>query len=188
MILEQLKDLYKDKYCYIVGKGASLEFLSQDHFINHKAPVICLNDSIAIVQDLDIDNPIYSLQKDGNVEHMVKPYDDVVLIVQETEGYSRDWYPEHEKRLLIDPVKDFGFDLPQTMAIRMAIALSQYMGCNHINFMCCDVLSNKEKTETFIVSERRSKQTSASEWYIKSRPYVINDIRNIPHVFITPHE
>lgn len=184
MNLTDIKDLYTNQACYIVGKGPSLEFLSSSYFVN-SIPVICLNDSIIVVEQLRLSNPIYSLQKDGDFAHMVKPSDETILILQNTKGYSKDFYPEHPKRMLVDPVADMGFDLYQTMAIRMAIWITLYMGCNHIDFLSCDSLVSDD-LRTFNARNRSSMVTGAGNWYRLSRHDVLNDLRDISHKFITP--
>lgn len=184
MELKDLENIHKDTPGYIVGKGASLEFLTREYFVDG-FPVLCVNESIVIVQDLEIDCPLYSLQKDGYPEHMFKPHESVTLLLQNTEGYSRDWYPEHKKRILIDPVIDQNFLYQMVMAVRMCINLAQYMGCNFIFLVCCDALVSGD-LRTFDVFTRTASITSAGEWYGKSAVDVHDDLKNIPHTFITP--
>lgn len=184
MELHDLENIHKGKPGYIVGKGASLEFLTREYFIAG-TPILCMNESIVMVQDMELDNPLYSLQKDGQLPHMVKPNDDVVLILQNTEGYSRDFFPDHEKRILIDPMADQGFLYQMVMAIRMCIHLAQYMGCASLCLLCCDSLTSGD-LRTFDVFTGTAKVTPASEWYEKSIVDVLSDLQNSPHVFVTP--
>lgn len=182
--LKDLHNIHKDKPVYIIGKGASLEFLTGGLF-DSESPVICINESIVIVQELGICNPLYSLQKDGDPKHMAKPNDEVTLLLQNTDGYSRDWFPEHKKRILIDPVIDQNFLYQAVMAIRMCIKLAQYMGCSFIFLVCCDSLVNGDM-RTFNVFTGKSEITTASEWYEKSIPDIFDDLQNIQYELIVP--
>lgn len=184
MELKDLQNLHKGKPAYIVGKGASLEFLTRTHFAAGP-PVICINEAIVIVQDLGIASPLYSLQKDGDINNMFKPHKDVTLLLQNVEGYSRDFYPEHVKRVLIDPVIDQNFLYNAVMSVRMCINLARYMGCKFISLVCCDALVNGDM-RTFDVFTGKAGATSAAEWYEKSIPDVLSDLKAIPHKFITP--
>lgn len=184
MELKDLQNIYKGKPAYIVGKGASLEYLTRAHF-TAGPPVLCINEAIVIVQDLGINNPLYSLQKDGQLDHMIKPHESVTLLLQDTDDYSRDFYPEHVKRVLIDPVIDQNFLHPAVMSIRMCINLVRYMGCKFINLVCCDSLVNGDM-RTFDVLTGQADTTSAAGWYGNIQAEVWNDLKAISHKFITP--
>lgn len=184
MELKDLESIHKGELGYIVGKGASLEFLASRYFIGG-TPVICMNESIVVVQALGIDNPLYSLQKDGTPEHMAKPNENVTLLLQKTDGYSGDWFPEHEKRILIDPVTDQNFHHPAVMSIRMCINLARFMGCSFIFLVCCDSLTNGD-LRTFDVFSGAAHETSAAVWYQNVHMEVLNDLKGYPHAFITP--
>lgn len=184
MSFMSLYDRHRGLPCYIVGKGASLGNLTAEYFIS-AAPIICMNQSIVIVQELGLDNPLYSLQKDGTPDDMVKPHKGVTLILQKTDGYSGDWFPEHKNRILIDPVTDQNFLHPSVMAVRMCINLAQHMGCTPLLLVSCDSLANGD-VRTYDVNTGSARITSASTWYQNVKQEVFDDLKGIPHEYITP--
>lgn len=185
MSLDELRGLYPGQTGWIVGKGPSLRYLRAEHF--GEGPVIALNDAIVAVEKLGIPNPIYSLQKDGNPMHMVEPNDGVTLILQDTEGYSRDWYPEHPQRILVDPMQDMGFERPTIVATRMAIYIARAMGCDKIKIVCCDYLVTGA-LETFDPRTGQARVTGAAQFYQSSGELVLQDLEGMPHEFVLPVE
>ena len=147
MKLGELRGKFRGGTAWIVGKGPSLAHLRREHF--GAGPVIALNQAIAVLEALGLANPVYALQKDGcgltepheqcalrdGHDWMLRP-EQAVLIVQTTPGYSKFCLSNYEPRLEIDPVRDLGFHYPQTMAVRMGIALARLMGCGRVMMMC----------------------------------------------------
>jgi 2-polyprenyl-3-methyl-5-hydroxy-6-metoxy-1,4-benzoquinol methylase len=57
-----------DEYCYIIGKGPSLDKVTEKDFKDYpKAAIYCCNDSIKKIEKLDLPNPIYVLQQDAEL-------------------------------------------------------------------------------------------------------------------------
>lgn len=185
MSLNELQRKHAGETCWIVGKGPSLRHLQADDF--GPGPVIALNDAIIAVEKLDIENPIYSLQKDGQAEHMVQVRTDIALILQSTEGFSGEWFPEHPLRYLVDPLADLGFDHVQVLATRMAIEIAKRMGCQTLKLMCCDNLVNGAM-ETYNPRTDNAEVTGAGYWYQLTRPYILDDLKTIEHDFVLPSE
>src|SRR5512138_1083822 len=119
--VQKLRDKYPGEIVWIVGKGPSLAFLHAEHF--GAGPIITINESILIVQELGLTNPIYSMQKDGDagLGHAVYPHEDIPVILQRP-GYSQDDLPNHKLRIWVSPEEEFGF-LPSEMSIRICVAI-----------------------------------------------------------------
>jgi len=193
--VEVLRNRYPGETVWIVGKGPSLEHLRAEHFGN--GPVITLNQTVLMVQELGLSNPIYSMQKDGcgaTCEDarcmkcgyrppMVYPHEDVTVILQEPD-YSEFCLWEHELRMWVN-VQDLGFELESEMVIRLAIRIAQVMGCERIVFLCCDSLTDGS-LETFDAITKRVELTDAGQYYAYVAPLVIADMEELPHEFITP--
>ena len=62
-IMIDFKDLYKGETIWIVGKGPSLQCLTKEDI--GLGPVITINQAIIKVEEIDLPNPIFSMQKDG---------------------------------------------------------------------------------------------------------------------------
>ena len=180
--MNQLRHKHTGETCWIVGKGPSLRYLRAEHF--GPGPVIALNDAIVAVQELDIPNKVYSLQKDGQPGFMVKPRMDIALIVQKNYP-SQKYYPEHPERYVVDVIKDLGFDHIQVLATRMAIAIAKQMDCSALKMMCCDNLVTGA-LETFNPRTGNAKVTGAAHWYQLTRPYILKDLESVQHEFIIP--
>lgn len=183
--MNALRHKHPGETCWIVGKGPSLRHLGGEHF--GQGPIIALNDAIAVVQEINLTNPIYSLQKDGDEKHMVKPYAEIPLILQETPGFSGEWFPEHPARILVDPIQDLGFDHVQVLATRMAIQIAVQMDCASLKLVCCDSLVTGA-LETFNPRNGKAQVTGAAHWYKLTRPYIMADLKDIAHEFILPKE
>lgn len=196
MNFHDLVNRHKGETCWIVGKGPSLEYLRAEHF--QRGPVIALNQSIVMIEKLDLSNPVYALQKDGcgymgphsacvkrdGVEWMIRPKN-ATLILRDTVGYSRHCLADYEPRVLVCPVRDLGFEYLSEMAIRMAISISKKMGCTRVKLMCCGSLVNGD-TRTFNVWTNQPEHTSAGRYYLPVRNQVLMDLAGIPHSFFIP--
>jgi hypothetical protein len=182
-----LKKLHLNNAITIVGKGPSLEYLTAVYFAAG-SPILCLNDSIRIVQDFELDNPLYSLQKDGTAEYMVRPEERVILLLQGTPGYSGEYFKSHKKRIVLDPVTELGFQHEETTAVEIAIAISKFMGCNFIHMLCCDLLTTKDG-RTFDIRTHLSRlDADKSTIYSYAKPAVLKGLETIAHDFIIPEE
>lgn len=193
----ELAGMYPEQTAYVIGKGPSLGFLRSEHF-HTNGPVIALNQAIAVVERLDIPNPIYSLQKDGcgyvgphshclqrdGVDWMIRPKK-ATLILQDTEEYSRNCLHGYEPRVLVCPVRDLGFEHLSTMAVRMGIAIAKQMGCGHIKMVSCGSLVNGN-TETFNVWTGIAEETPAGMNYIPAKTDVLHELSEIEHSFFIP--
>lgn len=180
LAVDALKGTHAGQTAWIVGKGPSIRYLKRADF--GEGPVITINDSVAKVQLMEIENKIYSLQKDGYPENMVRPGAGVTLILQYP-YYSDGWFADHEPTLYVDPVGELGFQEATVMSIRMTIALAKIMGCTSINLMCCDSFFGDMATYDVI---RDKLEGGSSGIYAAVIPLVRNDLEGVPHNFITP--
>lgn len=195
MSLDELRGKHAGETAWIVGKGPSLGLLCAEDI--GEGFVIALNQSIAVVQELGLPNVIYSYQKDGcgligpheecqprdGHDWMIRPKDGVNLILQQPD--FSEFCLCGTPCIYIDPVQDFNFEFPETMAVQVSIALAKFMGCDEIVMVCCDSLSG-DIFETFDVHTRQAVLTGAGEFYPYVRPLVLKDLDEIPHRILTP--
>jgi hypothetical protein len=178
-------EMFKGKEVFVVGKGPSLEFVSSDIFLP-VSPVICLNDAIVAIERLNIPNQLFSLQKDGYVMDMVEPASNTVLILQSTPGYSGEWFPNHPKRILVDPLTDLGFEHEEATSAEMAIRFACMLGCSHIHLISCDVLANGD-TRTF---SPRNKEVFIDDTkvatYSHAKYRIMLQLENLSYDFVIP--
>ncbi len=135
-----LKGRHPGETAWIVGKGPSIAYLLPGHF--GKGPVIALNEAILRVEDLNLPNPIYSMQKDGALtdgrETWVEPKGATLLVHKwESARFLREYKP----RFIFDAPKDF--DLPvHSFSAACAIETAKLMGCSKVVFVCFDATVN----------------------------------------------
>ena len=193
-IVEFLKDRHKSETCYIVGKGPSLGHLTADYF--GVGPVITMNESILAVQELGLNNLIYSLQKDGcgilsehsecivqapNYQQMIRPKNNISVFLQG--GYADYCLADYPNRYVFDLYEDFGFSTPQTVSLRIAIAIAKLMDVLNIVLLCCDSLATGN-LDTYSFGNPIADISQGS--YIHAVPLVEKDLASIPHSFVTP--
>jgi hypothetical protein len=194
MKLADLKGKHAGKPFYIVGKGPSLEHLRKEYF--EDGVIITLNNSIRVVQDLDLVKFIYSMQKDGcgiknmhctcpiqapNYSDMVKPKHNIPVILEAT--ISANCLNGYPNVLIIDMGKDFGFGNVSEPSIRVAIKLALFMGASRLYLVCCDSLTNGSLS-TYNFGEPLADGIEA--FYSHAIGTTKEDLKNLPHSFITP--
>ena len=182
---------------WVVGLGASIKHLTAEHF--GSGPIITMNGAIKIVQELELPNQIYSLQKDGCEkrdlpghqcgEKMIYPRVDIPVILPRR-GYGELCLKEHPSRLWLDYVKSLNLEPPE-MSVRIAVALAmRIMGCTRIAFVCCDsLIGDKPKNMRRYYPETGRIAIPPNHGnYIYVRPIVLGDVQGIPHYVFMPNQ
>ena len=181
--IDEVHGMYAGKRLWIVGKGPSLLFLRHEHFMDD-GPVITINEAILTVQELHLANPLYSLQKDGKPDKMVRPHNTVCLILQYP-GFSENCFPQHPRRIHVT-ADELGFgDEVTVMSVRMCIAIGKRMGCTRMSLMCCDSIANSDM-RIYDPKVGNVLPSGASGHYAAVIPTVKAELMNIEHEFITP--
>lgn len=137
--VKRLTGIYRGQTAYIVGRGPSIENLSLAQF--GPGPVISLNQAIVKVEEMGLNNPVYSMQKDGVADGEVVPQSATLLVhSRESEGSFLGYSP----RYVFDNPKDF--DLTTTApSVMSATAMAKMMGCDRVVYLCCDACTNGDK-------------------------------------------
>lgn len=180
MSLKNLQHKHPGETCWIVGKGPSLRYLRAEHF--GAGPVIAISHAIMPVQALGLPNPIYLWEKDGR-DGFEAIREDVTIILQVGEGYSEHLWPSHPLRVLVDPVTEMDFLEPE-MSVRMALRISQEMGCEQVVFVCCDSLCSEEYRRLEVASGEVVEANVGA--YLRIKGIILEDLTEIPHTFIVP--
>jgi hypothetical protein len=191
------RNSYPGETFYIIGRGPSLRNLRAEHF-SDKGPVITMNQSITVVENLNIPNPLYSFQKDGCgssiINHKcgenkltVYPSKLNTTLILTQDGFSCNCLSEYKNKIYINPPDDFGF-LPEEMSIRICLALAFISGCGTIVFMCCDSFENNLESYD-VVTKKSVKNLEVEKFYQYGRDIVLSDLEhsNIPYRIILPH-
>ena len=121
---------------WIVGKGPSLRYLRAEHF--GPGPVITLNQAIQHVEELGLQNKIYSLQKDG-VCHIPKQ---ATMVLHDKE--SGKTTPDYDD-VIIYSLADLGFDR-NVFSLAFALNMAKLMGCSDVTLVSCDLQTHGIRT------------------------------------------
>lgn len=182
---------------YIVGKGPSLEFISERDFSD--GIIITLNEAIVPVEKLNLDTFIFSMQKDGATTGMdcghrnkcqcldggickygmVLPTNKkVFLLLSETD--SSDCFKDYTNRFTFDN-KDYGLEWYE-QSVLSAISIAKKLGAKKIFLISFDSFTHGDLT-TYV-------PTTGSR--VENHPYFVQHekmkslLSDIDHEFITP--
>lgn len=134
--MEQLKDKHIGETCYIIGKGFSILKLRKENF--RPGPVIVLYTALRIIEKLNIDNPVYSLQKD---KFFLYPVSGTLLLHRWESARTK---VNYEPTVVFDNLK-LGLSKGSAgdgFSMQSAIRLAEYMGCADIIMYGFDVHKN----------------------------------------------
>lgn len=105
-IINDFKNKYKGQTAYIIGSGNSIKHLKKEHFNN--GIIIALNKTIEIIREIAPDIPVFSQQKDGNLNGKREcPYPDCYNcpFMRNPSPYTL-LVHEHESKMCFEDYKD----------------------------------------------------------------------------------
>lgn len=134
---DDLKPLFKTNHCYIVGKGPSLDYITKEHFPTND-PVMCCNESVHPICDLDLPNQIIAAQQDNSLKDTCYNEKAHMLVSRQCRvHYNDDAYvfiPEY-------------YNLsPSSLTVIMCIAIAKKLGVHSFTMVCFDACVNKKTT------------------------------------------
>ena len=131
-----LHNKHKDRACYIIGKGPSLDSVTAETF-ERDCPIICLNESIHIIEALEIDNPVYVIQQDAALKESCKPKRGMLLLA----GLCKRHYKTFARKIIHTPA-DFGVKRknywPHSSLV--AVKYARIFGCAELRMVGFDQL------------------------------------------------
>jgi len=130
--MEELRPIFHDKKCYIIGKGPSLDNLTEQAFDEPTAPIIAINESIHKVESLKIPNPIFALQQDMGLRDTCKPTRGKLLVSE----HAQHWYAEYLNKYVYD-YKELGVKQTQ-LSVICAIEIAKKYGVRSFDLICFD--------------------------------------------------
>lgn len=135
--INKLEGIYKDKVCYIIGDGKSKEFLDESYF-DSDSPIITINMALDRVEELDLKNPIYSMQKDKG---LLKPKK-ATLLLHEYE--SKEDFPDYKPKYIFDrkTLLPEGTHVKYSFSAICALQVAKLFGCNKFKLICFDSCTN----------------------------------------------
>jgi hypothetical protein len=195
MLIDENK--YPGQDVYIIGKGPSLHNLTKEMI--GEGIIITLNDAIQKIEELDLPNIVYSMQKDGvaykNVDftnnnfwykpptlemqicndcslHSIMPKKSILLVHKhESSLCSLDYKP----RMVFDNL-EMGL-LWHDFSALSAIRIAEIMGCTKFYFVSFDAITNMDNS-----GYANTAPLGYSYQYPRMKPY----LDRIDYKFITP--
>ena len=119
--IEELIDKFNGKPCYIIGKGPSLDKISEKDF-NFDYPIICINESIHKIETLKLDNFIIGHQQDAYLKNTCKPEYSAILLPEALEY----WYADYLNKYLYRKA-DYKFNR-SNLTVLMSMAIAKRLG------------------------------------------------------------
>jgi hypothetical protein len=135
--VNELSGLYGGLPLWVVGRGPSLARLAKCHF--EPGPVVAINQAIEVVETLELDNPVYSMQKD----HFFLTPEKAPILAHSVESVqeSREKIEQYPEAYVFDNDKDFS--IPHNMpSVVTCVRLAKLMGCSNVVFLCCDAATD----------------------------------------------
>jgi SAM-dependent methyltransferase len=175
--IKQLKDLYKGKKCYIIGKGPSLDKLGTVD-IEKGCPVIALNEAVHKAEECDVKD-LYVMQQDTGINCRPK-YATPLL-----HFYLRHLYPEIRERYIFNDT-DFGLK-KHGLTVIAAIAAAQYMGCTELSLIAFDACITKQTSYAKCIGHQPVRTSSGGqERFLTHRSRIEAQARDTPISWVLP--
>ena len=189
--IQDLRGKHRGENCYIIGRGPSLLSVKKEDF--GPGPVIVLNEAIINVHDLNLDNPIYSQWRNGDVLPNLKDYlkdgdamllcDNPVLNDPPSSTLFKDYLPRYSFECLRDFGKNPQIYFSHKAAIEVAVKI---FGCSSIISMGFDSYRGEQKTVLkagFVQSEHRPGAYNEQIEIVKRR---LSELPHIDHIWFFP--
>jgi hypothetical protein len=125
----------KQDHVYIVGKGPSLDRITKDDF-NGEDLVICCNDSVNPIHEMELDNPVVMMQLDRN-KTLINKYQELALLTKQAQSVS------NSMNFIIFTPYEFGCTIRRITATS-AICFAKFFGIRKITMMGFDACVTKE--------------------------------------------
>ena len=140
MDIEILKGKHGDKPCIIIGTGPSILKIKDESYFLPDEIIIAIDDAIGHIERLDLDNVVYSMQKDKGV---VRPKKNAILLVSEHE--SKYYFEDYSPRYIFDAIKLFdgkNYFMHKEFSANCALKIVQLFGCSKIRLIGFDSCTN----------------------------------------------
>jgi hypothetical protein len=172
--IEELAPLFKDKKCYVVGKGPSLDRLTALDFQDPTAPVIAINEAIHKVEELGLVNPVFVLVKDVGLGATCKPKKAKVIA---TLG-NKDWYADCETYI-------FQPKPPEVLSALAAVAIGKSLGSKSFVFVSFDACTNKDTSYAKSVGYESTRGGDPGR-FLSHRPKIMKALTGYNAEWVTP--
>ena len=134
--LDTLIPIFKGKKCFIIGKGPSLDRLTEDAFDDESAPIIAINESIHKVELLQIKNPMFAIQQDMGLRDTCMPKRGAIIV----SAHAQHWYAEELNKYVYD-CRELNLESTQ-LSVICALTIAKKLGTTSFDLICFDACVN----------------------------------------------
>jgi SAM-dependent methyltransferase len=171
-----LKGKFKGKPAYIVGKGPTLDNITEADF-EDDCPILVLNEAVHKIETLEVAN-IYLLQQDTGIN--CRPTRSRMLL----HFYIKHLYPEMTERYIFTDT-DFG-RARHSLTVLVAIAAAKYMGCSEIRLWAFDAaVSGNTNYAKCIGHDPGRTSSGGQERFLTHRQRIEEECQPLPFTFLS---
>lgn len=147
---ENLRPVFEGQYCYLVGKGPSLDHITKDLFSNSDRPILCINEAIHKVEELGLRNPIFAVQQDHSLGDTCKPkYGEIFVSYR-----AREAYKDYKNKYIYYPESYKG--TRTTLTVLVAINIAKSLGAVGFELIAFDACTNEETDYAEVIGYKPS--------------------------------
>ena len=179
MDIELLRDVFKNKKCYLVGKGISLDYISSDVFEDKDVPIIAINEAIHKIEELDLLNPVFCLQQDAGLRNRCLPKKAALIISTN----AQHWYAELKNKYIYNPRKLN--TIRSHLSVICAIELLKSFDVTTLKMISFDACVNKDTDYAKCIGHP-SKRGGDPDRFLKHRRYIDKHTKGMLVDWITP--
>lgn len=176
-LVDTLRPIFENKGVYLIGKGPSLDVISEKHFPDSEIPIIAINDSIHKIETLTLSNPLYMMQQDTRLTNNTCPIKATIVCTVRASGN----YKAYSNKLIYYPGQ-----LGETygsLTVICAIRLCHLVGTTHFKLLCFDSCVDQNCDYANCIGYR-SDLTRGKKRFLTHRKRIIKMIGNKPFEFI----
>ena len=166
---------FEGKTAYIIGKGPSLDRLSEGDF-KEDGPIIAINESIIKAEELDIPNPLFLIQ-DPSLREFAKPQRSTLILEESIRGL----YRLHPKKIQYSRK---GMELPpKVLSAIVAIHILKSWNIAKIIFISFDACINQNTGYAKIVGYASNDKKRNPDRFLKHKAMLLKNLGNMSHSF-----
>jgi hypothetical protein len=133
-ILDVYGGIHINQAMHIIGKGPSLDRVGEKGEFSDGGPIICLNESIHKIEEMELSNPTYAVQLDADLKETCRPKKTTTKLFLSPNCGT--FYQDGVTKIVVDPRS---MNLPiNCLSVQFAIALTKVLGCVPIILHCFD--------------------------------------------------
>ena len=144
--IEAVRDTFEGRVVYLVGKGPSLDLLSEDDFAAHpESPIIACNEAVFAVEELNILNPVFGIQQDKTLGETCRPNLKSTRVLLSTHNSSLYSDLDKERKIIYVP-EQLGAHEASISAL-LGVKVAEQLGAKEFRLLAFDACSDKKNNQ-----------------------------------------